>query len=318
MNKPIISIIVPVYKVEKYLADCIDSITAQTFEDIEIILVDDGSPDNCGQLCDDYAKTDKRIKVIHKQNGGLSDARNAGIQAASGRYLGFIDSDDYIAPDMFERLYNSIIETDSDISMCRAANFNDGSIAELDKGKGETFIFEGSDIIKALFTGKINNFAWNKLYKKELFDEIRFPYGKIYEDLFTTYRLCGRSKRLVLIDERKYAYRIRDNSIMGKARRIIHTDKFLAFAEIYDFLSNDDTVRDMAVEYMYRDLVSDVFKIVAADEIKNNEKFFDALKGFLKTIKTKDKKKLFFLKIAVYAPGVIRLRYKLQKVLRRL
>ena len=133
MNKPMISIIVPVYNVESYLADCVDSITAQTFKDIEIILVDDGSPDSCGQICDDYAKTDKRIRVIHKQNGGLSDARNAGIQLASGRYLGFIDSDDYIATDMFERLYNSIIETDSDIAMCYAANFIDGSIAELDE-----------------------------------------------------------------------------------------------------------------------------------------------------------------------------------------
>ena len=317
MNKPMISIIVPVYNVESYLADCIDSITVQTFKDIEIILVDDGSPDSCGQICDDYAKTDKRIRVIHKQNGGLSDARNAGIQLASGRYLGFIDSDDYIATDMFERLYNSIIETDSDIAMCYAANFIDGSIAELDEDKGETFIFESSDIIKALFNGKINNFAWNKLYKKELFADIKYPYGKIYEDLFTTYRLCDMAKRFVLLDEKKYAYRLRDSSIMGKARRIIHTDKFQAFSEIYQFFSDNDTIRDMAVEYMYSDLVSDVFKIVAADEIKNNKRFFDALKGFLKTIKTRDKKKLFFLKIAVYAPCVIRLRYMLQNMLRK-
>ncbi len=113
-----ISIIVPVYKVEKYLKKCVDSILAQTFSDFELILVDDGSPDNSGRICDDYAKKDARVRVVHKQNGGLSSARNAGIEVAKGKYLGFVDSDDYIAEDMYELLYKAIIKEEADLSIC--------------------------------------------------------------------------------------------------------------------------------------------------------------------------------------------------------
>ena len=114
-----ISIIVPIYNVEEYLRRAVDSIRCQTYTNLEIILVDDGSPDNSGVICDEYAKTDNRIKVIHKKNGGLSDARNAGIEAATGAYLGFIDSDDYIEPEMYQRLYSALVENDAEISVCR-------------------------------------------------------------------------------------------------------------------------------------------------------------------------------------------------------
>lgn len=118
MKEDLISIIVPVYKVENYLSKCLDSMICQTYKNIEIILVDDGSPDNSGKICDDYAKKDSRIKVIHKENGGLSDARNAGLKIATGKYIGFVDSDDYISVEMYEKLYNQAKKEDADIACC--------------------------------------------------------------------------------------------------------------------------------------------------------------------------------------------------------
>ena len=118
MEKPLISIIIPVYKVEKYLEKCIKSVLDQTYKNLQIILVDDGSPDNCGNICDNYAKIDNRIEVIHKANGGLSEARNVGLKVARGEYIGFVDSDDYVSNEMFENLYNTLISNDVDVSIC--------------------------------------------------------------------------------------------------------------------------------------------------------------------------------------------------------
>ena len=118
MEKPLISIIIPVYKVEKYLEKCIKSVLDQTYKNLQIILVDDGSPDNCGNICDNYAKIDNRIEVIHKENGGLSDARNVGLKKARGKYIGFVDSDDYVSNEMFENMYNTLVNNNADVSIC--------------------------------------------------------------------------------------------------------------------------------------------------------------------------------------------------------
>ena len=173
MEKDLISVIVPVYKVEKYLEKCIESVLKQTYTNLQIILVDDGSPDNCGKICDEYAKKDSRIEVIHKINGGLSDARNVGINRANGRYIGFVDSDDYIKEDMYEKLINLIKEYDADISICNLYDVIDGKEYVRNKDNG---IHEYSriDILKEILLDKnIQSYAWNKLYKKELFDEIK-------------------------------------------------------------------------------------------------------------------------------------------------
>jgi len=215
MEKDLISVIVPVYKVEKYLEKCIESIIKQTYTNLQIILVDDGSPDNCGKICDEYAKKDSRIEVIHKINGGLSDARNVGINRANGRYIGFVDSDDYIKEDMYEKLINLIKEYDADISICNLYDVIDGKEYVRNKDNG---IHEYSriDILKEILLDKnIQSYAWNKLYKKELFDEIKYPIRKKYEDIGTTFYLFEKCNKIVVTSEPEYYYLKRADSLVN-------------------------------------------------------------------------------------------------------
>ena len=182
MNYYLISVIVPIYKVEKYLHKCIDSILAQTYTNLEIILVDDGSPDNCGKICDEYAAKDSRIKVIHQPNGGLSAARNAGLDIATGDYIGFVDSDDYIAPDMYEKLYNALVKNDADMAICDYQRF--GNELPYDEMSLTTEVITGLQAMEKQNTVINCSFvvAWSKLYKSFIFSNVRFPVGKINED----------------------------------------------------------------------------------------------------------------------------------------
>lgn len=215
MEKDLISVIVPVYKVEKYLEKCIESIIKQTYTNLQIILVDDGSPDNCGKICDEYAKKDLRIEVIHKANGGLSDARNVGISKAKGRYIGFVDSDDYIKEDMYEILLNLIKKYDADVSICNLYDVIDGNECIRNKENG---IREYSrlDILKEVLLDKnIQSYAWNKLYEKELFDEIKYPIGKKYEDIGTTFYVFEKCNKIVVTSEPEYYYLKRSDSLVN-------------------------------------------------------------------------------------------------------
>lgn len=215
MEKDLISVIIPVYKVEKYLEKCIESIIKQTYTNLQIILVDDGSPDNCGKICDEYAKKDSRIEVIHKINGGLSDARNVGINRANGRYIGFVDSDDYIKEDMYEKLINLIKEYNADVSICNLYDVIDGKEYVRNKYNG---IHEYSriDILKEILLDKnIQSYAWNKLYKKELFDEIKYPIGKKYEDIGTTFYVFEKCNKIVVTSEPEYYYLKRSDSLVN-------------------------------------------------------------------------------------------------------
>lgn len=215
MKNDLISIIIPVYKVEKYLEKCIESVLKQTYTNLQIILVDDGSPDNCGKICDEYAKKDSRIEVIHKANGGLSDARNVGISKAKGRYIGFVDSDDYIKEDMYEILLNLIKKYDADVSICNLYDVIDGNECIRNKENG---IREYSrlDILKEVLLDKnIQSYAWNKLYKKELFDEIKYPIRKKYEDIGTTFYLFEKCNKIVVTSEPEYYYLKRADSLVN-------------------------------------------------------------------------------------------------------
>lgn len=210
----LISIIVPVYKVESYLKKCIKSIVNQTYRNIEIILVDDGSPDDCGKICDEFSEQDSRIVVIHKENGGLSDARNAGLDIAKGNYIGFVDSDDWIACDMYEKLLNAIHKYDAEIAIC--------CIKKIRKDKTEVQDIERNIVYskqKALYElivdKNVNSFAWNKLYKKELFQNLRFPKGRVFEDTLFMYQIFEKANRVVHINEPLYYYLRRDDSILG-------------------------------------------------------------------------------------------------------
>lgn len=209
---PLISIIVPVYGVEAYLHQCIDSLLIQTYQNLEIILVDDGSPDNCPAICDEYAKMDARVQVIHKENGGLSDARNAGLDVATGTYIGFVDSDDWVASDMYAYLLHGILGYQSEISYCGFINVHD---TWMDYSNSQTDkVYTAEVALNELFFDRLGNFAWNKLYKAELWNGIRFPTGKNFEDIRTMYKLFERASRIAVLKEPKYFYRIRQGSIM--------------------------------------------------------------------------------------------------------
>ena len=210
MTTPLISVIVPVYRVEEYLERCVKSMLSQTYKNLEVILVDDGSPDQCPAICDACAEKDARVKVIHQENKGLSGARNAGIDAASGEYLAFVDSDDYVSPHFIEELYQLLQDTGCAIGQCRFSYVKgDGLVEESDSA---FCIYRGESLMEQLYgpEEKATCFvvAWNKLYRAELFKEtgIRYPEGRIHEDEATTYRLFHEAKKLAFLDRALYGY----------------------------------------------------------------------------------------------------------------
>ena len=210
MTTPLISVIVPVYRVEEYLERCVKSILSQTYKILEVILVDDGSPDQCPAICDACAEKDVRVKVIHQENKGLSGARNAGIDAASGEYLAFVDSDDYVSPHFIEELYQLLQDTDCAIGQCRFSYVKGDGLVE--EGDSAFCIYRGESLMEQLYgpEEKATCFvvAWNKLYRAELFKEtgIRYPEGRIHEDEATTYRLFHEAKKLAFLDRALYGY----------------------------------------------------------------------------------------------------------------
>jgi len=214
MVQPKISVIVPIYKVEPYLRKCLDSIVNQTYRNLEIILVDDGSPDNCGKICDEYTQKDLRIQVIHKENGGLSSARNIAIDKADGDYLAFVDSDDWLDTDMFEYLLSNVLSENADIGIC--GRYEEYENRFLTKGyPGRETLDKESALQILLRNDLIQNFVWDKLWKRELFDNIRFPAGRTYEDLAVVHRLFERAEVILCLPEAKYHYLQRSDSIVG-------------------------------------------------------------------------------------------------------
>lgn len=238
-EKALISLIIPVYKVEKYLEKCIQSVINQTYENLQIILVDDGSPDNCGKICDEYAKKDHRIEVIHKSNGGLSDARNKGLEIAKGEYIGFVDSDDYIEADMYEVLYNLLKQYNADVSICNFYTVSQGkiSIKNADNGINE---YNRIEILKEILLDKnVQSYAWNKLYKKELFDEIKYPIGKKYEDIGTTFYLLEKCNKVVVTGKSEYYYINRQDSIVNNVTESTITDYIELIMQRYDYIEEN-------------------------------------------------------------------------------
>lgn len=217
-----ISVIVPIYNVEPYLIRCIKSIQNQTYTNIEIILVDDGSPDQCGQICEEFAKQDKRICVVHKENGGLSDARNAGLEVAKGEYIAFVDSDDYIASDFLETLYNHLLETESDVALCAYQVVTGDELSIDKKEKTPVYVYNRNQLLMNLYDANHEDatffiVAWNKLYKRSLWEQVRFPKGKIHEDEATTYQIFDLCKKGVYVKVPLYGYFSSDSSITRDA-----------------------------------------------------------------------------------------------------
>lgn len=240
MNTPQISVIVPIYKVEKYLKECVDSILAQTYQNFELILVDDGSPDSCPAMCDEYAKQDSRIVVIHKQNGGLSDARNAGLDIARGKYICFVDSDDYIAPTMYEVLMKRIVSDKSDLAVCEYVRVYDSGEQLKNKQwhqKAHNKCYTSNEFIADLFIHNSGAYVVtvNKLYNREIFRTLRFPFGKQHEDEFIIHHVIAQCKKISYIEDELYYYRQREGSIISKGLNVKSLDYGDALIDRYHF-----------------------------------------------------------------------------------
>lgn len=237
MDDQLISIIVPVYQVEKYLIQCINSLINQSYINLEIILVDDGSMDLCGRYCDGFLLADSRITVIHKANGGLSDARNAGMNISTGKYLGFVDSDDYIDVNMYKTMHSYLEQYKADYCAC-------GIIVEEENTGNRTahnsgfFIGSSEETLKRLYNESLFPVScWCKLSKMNLWKKVRFPVGKNYEDAYTTYRIIDSAAKTIQIPDLLYIYRVRENSIMtNKQFSLKQIDEIKAWEENYNFV----------------------------------------------------------------------------------
>ncbi|MDF2946612.1 MAG: glycosyl transferase family 2 [Bacillales bacterium] len=269
---PTISVIVPVYKVEKYINKCVDSILNQTFTDIEVILVNDGSPDNCGRICDEYSKLYNRVKVIHKENGGLADARNAGLEIATGMFVSFIDSDDYIDSDMYEKLLNACLKHGADISMCGRYNVFEHENVPLFSFNG-TKVWSNKEAIGNLLTwNNIDSSSCDKLFNRKLFEDIRFPVGRYNEDIFVMTMILYKANKVVHIGESKYYYYQRNNSITTEEFSERKMDLLDASESVLDFVSKEyPDLKPKALSFYYKGIIY-LLSLLQSEDHKNSYK----------------------------------------------
>lgn len=251
MNKAKLSVIVPVYNVEKYIHRCIDSIISQTYADMEIILVDDGSTDKSGKICEEYKQKDNRVVVLHKENGGQSTARNVALDIAKGDYLAFVDSDDYIEKDMFSAMMSEFAISDVDIVVCGYKVINERSGTE-EVMADATGLYPGYVIARDILVDKFpKSFAWNKLFKKHLFDNIRFPENRIYEDIAVSYKLFDLAGTVKIIKPTYYHYFIgrpgNTTSELSSSKAIkSYYNAFLNCYEQYNFIKSNSKYDDLS------------------------------------------------------------------------
>lgn len=282
MNK--ISIIIPVYNVEKYLSTCLDSVINQTYQNLEIILVNDGSTDACPKICEEYAAKDNRIKVIHKQNGGLSDARNTGYQMATGEYIAFVDGDDVIALDLYKILYEKSILHNADIVECSFVKFSDEKdLKNFVLESSEEIELEAEKALELLLKEKLKQVVWNKIYKKRIINNFPFKKGKIHEDEFWTYRIFARAKKIVKINTPLYFYRQQNNSIMAEKYSIKRLDGVEAREERIAFIEKEfPSLTNLAVQSFWHSALYNYLLIVENPDVDVDFKF---RKSIVKKIK---------------------------------
>lgn len=292
-KEDLVSIIIPIYNVEKYLHKCIDSVLNQTYKNLEIILVDDGSLDNCPKICDEYAKKDSRIKVIHKKNGGISDTRNNGIEASTGKYISFVDGDDYIDEHMIEELCKNIKETNADISVCSYYKVYNQKLEELKLHKSNHTI-TGIDKYHTIYNkySSVMKAPWNKLYKKEVFKEIRYPKGIIMEDSYVLTDILQTVDKISYIEKPLYYYVQREDSIMHsfnlkRLDSLLHYEKKIKFCLENNFYDILPQVKLQYIKSLTNSLIPGLYSIneyektkelllkskMLANEIKNENIF---------------------------------------------
>lgn len=276
-KEPLISVIVPIYNVEDYLKECIESIVNQTYKDLEIILVDDGSVDDSSKICDSYANIDSRIIVVHKENEGVSVARNVGISIANGEYIQFIDSDDYVESDMIKVLYNLIIDNNSDIAICNHyVSIDDQNICEYDDS---ITIFDKMGAIKELMLGvRIWNYVFDKLFKKELFEEVEFSNNKRFEDTMIMPRLFDKANKSVFYNHPKYYYRQRKDSYIASHSESLCVEYVDAIEDVIDFVKERFCDLDIYLSYLIVHATINTYNCMGLFDmplLKENEKIMD-------------------------------------------
>lgn len=281
-----VSIIVPIYKVEAYLDKCVESIVNQTYSNLEIILVDDGSPDNCPKMCDEWAKKDERIRVIHKPNGGLSDARNAGMAVATGEYISFVDSDDFLAEQYVEFQLKAIMDNNVKMSACDFCLFYDGDIVSDRVGLGIISVSSSEDAIGDILNNrKVRAVAWNKMFHRTLLIGEEFPQGKYHEDEFFSYRIIHKAGKIAYIDSKLYYYRQRQGSIMASFN-IKHLEVLDAYLERLNLFENEYP------ELYLKDKT--IFCVSCVQFYRTALKADDCDKGEIKSVILENRKKVRF------------------------
>lgn len=264
---PQISVVVPVYKVELYLRRCVDSILCQTYPDFELILVDDGSPDQCGKICDEYSRIDRRVHVIHRKNGGLSAARNTGIDWAfmnsDSKWISFVDSDDWVHPMYLEALYNAVTHENVYVSICGSIKTSGAPLPDVDS------VTESIWALERVYSERTINetVAWGKLYKKECFKDIRYPEGKLHEDEFVTYKILFQYQNVAVVDQPLYAYFQNEDGIMHQSWNLRRMAAFDALEEQVDFF----------LKHNNRVLAERRFRLMTRSFIKHSKMISDSL-----------------------------------------
>lgn len=252
MSDGLISVIIPVYNVENYIVRCLDSVVSQTYANLEIVLVDDGATDSSGKICESYAQKDSRIQVIHKENGGLSSARNAGLKVATGDYIAFVDSDDFIHPMMYELMLRRLEETDSDMVVSEICRIDESDLAEfqfpsIEKLKTGYTCLEGRDIFSKLSDGDdtVTVVQWNKLYKRNVMCGIEFPKGRIHEDVYVIHRELYNCSKVTYLEAVLYYYVQRKGSIMRMETRKTIQDAIDGYVDRINFMKE----KSLTAEY---------------------------------------------------------------------
>ena len=275
-NPPLISVIVPVYNVEQYLDRCINSILNQVYANIEIILVDDGSTDNSGKIADKYCDNDDRIRVIHKENGGLSSVRNEGVKYAHGDWIAFVDSDDYLKKQYLSILYNIAIKNNADIATCSFESFSDDGLILKKSPSWPKTTLSGEEAVEDMLKNRRPAYAWLNLIKKELFldNGIAFPVSKEFEDIATKIKLLCCAKKVAYTDEKLYMYLIRKDSITGKKFSNKHyRDYVAAIEDAKKYLIDHEKSKSKYLEYFELSSLFTLMNYIAKD--KNNAKMID-------------------------------------------
>ncbi len=328
LNNDLISIIVPVFRVEKYLSRCIDSILAQTYTNIEIILVDDGSDDGCPAICDEYAQKDSRIKVIHKENGGQSIARNVGLDEANGEYIGFVDSDDCIHSEMFERLYKMLMTHDADISICGSQTLNEDGVQNEDFSS-EVIVYQREEMLKRFFridTTQSYLGVWRRLCRRDVLQNVRFPENVINEDVYFSYRIFLNSNRVCETQDQYYFYNEGNFSITRNMLRPRDYDLYTVWNNVAEYAEKNDpgSVEYAKLNYARCDLT--LLMKYAIFGIRDFEKPNKELKKLKKRLKSNKKlllsaqgltkKRKIAIVLLTISVKVVRFLYKV-KILKR-